>query len=810
MTTAPRGTYWLVGGFVSAVLILLVAVPLALNYHTATIIDDLGKRADPADKRAAQIQEALSHEASGILGFQASREPKYAELYREQTQKIAEAIADLERLTPQLGTSVQARLSELKSTIDHWHEAVRETRLATVRLNADEFRKVVFERDYVLEQAHEAAAHLNEALTSWRSEQLSRVRTITSTFTTLNMVFAFLALLAIALVVKTVRRLGTTSSHLEHRAKAEEVLRQVAHTLTGAFSLNEVLRRITETASFAGEAESVYVELVDEDQNEFTCVADYGPGVPPTGTKGRYKGSVAEDVLLSGEPRIIRDVSDEKERPSVFGDLSRTCGKCAAMIVPLMSEGRPLGALFLIRQHPNYFTELEFPHVKILADMASVAIRRALTVEKIGRMQEEEKFLSEAASILALSLDYSATLKAVVRLAVPRIADWSSVHLIENGEIHSAEIAHADPAKIAIVQRIHETYPPRSDRDIGAVRAIRTGKAELYPEVTDEFLSQIAYDAEHLELLRELKIKSAMVAPLIARGETFGAITFAAEQPRRYGSDDLAFAEDIAHHVALALQNARLYTSSQHAIQVRDEAIRARDEVLRVVSHDLRNPVNNIQLTTKMLAAGSLSEEKRRSLVEIIDRAAGRMNRLIEDLIAVARLREGYAIPLDVRAENPAEIVEEACESFALIAHTKSIDLQCDKPRVIPTVKADRNRILQVVCNLLDNAFKFTPEGGSITVSCESQRDRVIFAVRDTGRGILQEHLPNIFNLFWQAKPTAHMGSGFGLAIAKAIVEQHGGKIWVESKPGFGTTFFFSLQVASGPTQSLAPEAAVG
>jgi len=126
----------------------------------------------------------------------------------------------------------------------------------------------------------------------------------------------------------------------------------------------------------------------------------------------------------------------------------------------------------------------------------------------------------------------------------------------------------------------------------------------------------------------------------------------------------------------------------------------------------------------------------------------------------------------------------------------KSIELRCDKPPLLPMVKADKHRILQVLSNLIDNAIKFTPEGGRITVACELRENHVRFTVRDTGRGIEPEHLNKIFDLFWQAKATAHMGSGFGLAIAKAIIEQHGGTIWVESKPGLGSSFIFTLPQA--------------
>jgi GAF domain-containing protein len=146
-------------------------------------------------------------------------------------------------------------------------------------------------------------------------------------------------------------------------------LRYVAHMLTSAFTLDEVLHYVTETASLAAQAESAYVELADAGADEITYVASYGPGVPATGTKGQYSGSLAEEVLARRQPRIIRDAMMERERRSIFGELALTCQNCTAMVVPLIADSALLGALFLIRRHPAYFTEAEFPRVITLVEM---------------------------------------------------------------------------------------------------------------------------------------------------------------------------------------------------------------------------------------------------------------------------------------------------------------------------------------------------------------------------------------------------------------------------------------------------------
>src|SRR5262249_49472431 len=152
--------------------------------------------------------------------------------------------------------------------------------------------------------------------------------------------------------------------------------------------------------------------------------------------------------------------------------------------------------------------------------------QRALTLERMRKMQTSEHYLSEAAGVLASSLDYKATLQTVVRLAVPRIADWSAVHLVEDQHIHTAEVAHADPRKIGTVQLVLGKYPTRFDSNDRVARVIRTGKSELYPDISDELLKEDAPGPEQTSLLLQLNLTSAMIVPLNAGGETFGAMTF--------------------------------------------------------------------------------------------------------------------------------------------------------------------------------------------------------------------------------------------------------------------------------------------
>jgi PAS domain S-box-containing protein len=438
--------------------------------------------------------------------------------------------------------------------------------------------------------------------------------------------------------------------------------------------------------------------------------------------------------------------------------------------------------------------------VRVIASVRDITDRKLAALER-ERREAQAKFLAESSELLASSLDYTTTLKSVVRLAVQSVADLCLVLLLEHGRIYIAEIEHSDAEKHDIVERLRYEYHPRPDLPISVGHVIQTRKSELIPEVTDEALREHACDDEHLTLVRLLNPKSAMLTPLILGDDLLGVMIFLASDGRRYDADDLTFAEEIARHAAIAIHNARLYTDAQRAI-------RARDEVLRMVSHDLRNPVSNIQMSAHLLAKTSLPDEDRQGVLQMIDRASRRMTRLIDDLLTAGRIQEGRETSLNVDRIDPAAIFDHVCAAVRPQAQAKAIDLRCNKPAITTAVKADGDRIFQVLINLLDNAIKFTPKGGSVTLSCEERDGDVQFAVEDTGRGINPKDLQKMFDPFWQAKPGADFGSGLGLSIAKGIVEQHKGRIWADSTPGAGTTVFFTIPQGDVDQEPLKPKAA--
>jgi PAS domain S-box-containing protein len=408
-------------------------------------------------------------------------------------------------------------------------------------------------------------------------------------------------------------------------------------------------------------------------------------------------------------------------------------------------------------------------------------------------------FLAEASRVLGTSFDYQTTLASLARLVVPTLADFCTVDVLEaEGRIVRVGVAHVDPAKEALLFELGRRFIDRIHDGPAAShlrKAITTGTSTLVAEIDDEALRSIAMGEEHRRLVLELRPYSLVAVPLRVGDRTIGVLSMMnAESGRRYGPDDLTLAEELARRASLAVENARLF----HAAE---QATRARDEMLGVVAHDLRNPLSTITMAAQlMLDIAPAERAMERKQLEIMRRAGERMKRLISDLLDAKRIESG-GLTVDPRPEEVATVINDAVEMLRPLASSSSLQLDAAVPDGLPRVMVDPARVQQVLSNLVGNAIKFTPAGGSITVRADMPAEgEVCLAVVDTGSGIPNEQLPHIFGRFWQGKRTDRRGVGLGLAIAKAIVEAHRGRIWVESQVGLGTSFYFTVPTAGGPS----------
>jgi len=407
-----------------------------------------------------------------------------------------------------------------------------------------------------------------------------------------------------------------------------------------------------------------------------------------------------------------------------------------------------------------------------------VKVRSAKT-QVAWATEDDQRFLSNLAEILASALDERAMLSAVARLLVPRL-----------GDVCVADVVDDDGS----VQRVDNTL---EDWHLAPTPALRSGETMVLTDLTQASLAAIAPDPAGHAAIRAAGIRSLVLLPLIGRGRLLGVLTLGLTRPdRRFTKTDIPFLEDVAQRTALGADNARLYQQAQ-------QASRARDDTLAAISHDLRNGLNTV-LTAVGLLLRSLppdSEGRRdRRHVEAIRRSAERMNRVIGDLLDVASIESGRLF-VEPRREAVRPIIAEAVAASRQPAVEKELRVE----QVVATTQieaiCDRERVLQVLGNLISNAIKFTPEGGLVQVSAEPSDDEILITVRDSGVGVSAKQLPHVFDRFWQATPKARLGSGLGLTIAKGVVEALGGRIWLESRPGEGTTFSFTLPRAAPQAQ---------
>ena len=522
-------------------------------------------------------------------------------------------------------------------------------------------------------------------------------------------------------------------------------------------------------------------------------------------------------------------------------------------------------------------------------------IGTATDIDDRKRIEEAQRFLLDAGAELSTSLDWRSTLQSVARLAVPRVADWCAIDVRSaDGTIETLAVEHSDPSRRIFAEELRLRY---RDHDSGPAGVFASGESRLVLEVTDEMLREGAVDDTHLELLRQLQLRSYVVVPVVARGEVVAAITLvAAESGRRFQSRDLRTAEELALRVAAVIENVQLYEEVEHRARAaraletiadgvvlvdaeervllwndaaeqitgipaadvigrpaadvlpgyeenvsavaaggrpqtvpveidgrelwlsfsavrfeggtvyafRDLTEERRLEQMRAdfvatVSHELRTPLAAIYGAAITLRRSDLDlgEDMRAKLLEVVADEADRLAQIVNDVLLASHLDSGQ-LQLHIDTVDAAKLTETVVEA-AKTHLPPGVTLELTAPKKLPAVVADEQQLRQVLVNLVENAVKYSPDGGPVKVELSHSERSVQWTVSDEGLGIPASERRRVFEKFYRLDPNMTRGiggTGLGLYICRELVHRLDGRIWVDANNSRGSKFHVELPAA--------------
>ncbi|MEO7801474.1 MAG: ATP-binding protein [Ginsengibacter sp.] len=416
----------------------------------------------------------------------------------------------------------------------------------------------------------------------------------------------------------------------------------------------------------------------------------------------------------------------------------------------------------------------------------------------ITNLRKTEKLLRQlniAGEELSASLNTEEALDKIVKFIVPQYADWFTIDLLKDGQQLSLKMAHADHQKIEWAKKYRGQNPiDLNDERRGSLGwVLRTGQPVMISNVTQEMMEASAKDEEHLEVIKALHIASAMVTPMLVKGKVIGVVCFISCNPfNKYDEQDFSFAKDFTNRITLTLENARLYEEVKQDALLRTEDSRRKDEFISIASHELKTPVTSLKAYTQVLEQSfeKKKDTKSAEMLAKMNKQIDKLTGLIVDLLDVTKITNGE-IAFNIEQFDFNELVEETVEEMQrTTAHRLIVNLsKC-------TVAGDRNRLSQVLVNLLTNAIKYSPGAKKVLITSVCDEEKVTLCVKDFGIGISPSQQPKVFTRFYRANENANYtfpGLGLGLYISAEIIKRHGGGIHFESKPDKGSTFCFAL-----------------
>jgi signal transduction histidine kinase len=632
------------------------------------------------------------------------------------------------------------------------------------------------------------------AIALWRME----ARRFTDKQIALVKTFAGQAAIAIEnvrLFKEVQARTGELSESLQQQTAMADVLKVISRS---AFDLQTVLDTLIESACKLCDATVGSVWRPDVDG--FKVAAMYGEFPAHWEAVKRLvikpgRDTCAGRALLDGRTVHIHDAMADPEYD--VPDVLEMTGNRAMLGVPLLREGAPIGVLVLTRTVAQPFSESEIALATTFADQAVIAIEnvRLFTelearTSQLTRSVGELKALGEVGQAVSSTLDLETVLSTIVSRATA-LAGMDAGAIYEYDEARGEFYLHtADRLQDEVVTALRAGPIRKGEGALG--RMAMTGE----PAQIRDIMADASYQSRLREIVLRLGYRSLMAVPLMRDDHLLGGLVVYRKAPGEFDASVVDLLRTFATQSALAIQNARLFREIEEKSRELATASRHKSEFLANMSHELRTPLNAIIGFSEVLAErmfGEINDKQAEYLADILESGRHLLS-LINDIFDLSKIEAGR-MELEPTEFNLPDAIENTLTLVRERAHRHGIALGRMVDERLGTICADERKVKQVLLNLLSNALKFTPEGGRIDVAATVTDNAIEISVSDTGVGIAAEDQAAVFEEFRQVGAASKKieGTGLGLAISRKFIELHGGKIWVKSQVGAGSTFVFTL-----------------
>jgi signal transduction histidine kinase len=589
------------------------------------------------------------------------------------------------------------------------------------------------------------------------------------------------------------------SESLERQTATSEILRVIS---TSPTDIQPVLNAVAENAARLCDANDAQIFRVDG--SLLRLAASYG-SMPTRVQRGEghsiSRGWVTGRAVVDRQTVHVHDLAavSEEEYPEGRA-FQRDLGHRTTLATPLLREGIPIGAILIRRTEVRPFSDKQIELVKTFADQAVIAIENVRLFQELqartgelARSVEELKALGEVGRAVSSTLNLEMVLTAIVTRAVQLSgADGGSVYEFdEANQEFRLKVTHRIEEELVEVLR---AAPIRLGE--GAVgRAAATRAPVQVPDILDER----EYGLARLRpILARLGYRSLLAVPLLREERIVGGLVVNRREPGELSAEVVNLLQTFAAQSVLAIENARLFLEVEEKGQQLEIASKHKSQFLANMSHELRTPLNAILGYTELILDSIYGEvpEQVRDVLLRLEKSGRHLLGLINDVLDLSKIEAGQ-LTLALAEYSMKEIVQTVFTGVESLAAEKHLPLKVSVPPDLRPGHGDERRITQVLLNLVGNAIKFT-EAGEVRVQVTPTDDTFLVAVADTGPGIPEADQAKIFEEFQQVDSSSTRkkgGTGLGLSIAKRIVELHGGRIWVESAPGKGSTFWFTVPV---------------